>query len=61
MHRLVIWGFVLALIPLTLAVVWEFLGVVRALLSRPREEEPTPAAAPPQEPAYRVSRDYSMR
>ncbi len=44
MHRLVMWGFLLALIPLSLAVVWEIFVALRTFLIPPgRKEQVTPA------------------
>jgi hypothetical protein len=46
MHRLVIWGFVLALVPLSLAVAWEAVIMVRGLwTSTPTKESVTRAQA----------------
>jgi hypothetical protein len=52
MHRLVIWGFALALIPLTLSAVWELVVLVRATLSGTNTNESTRAPVTRREPSY---------
>jgi hypothetical protein len=39
MHRLVFWGFAIALVPLSIAVVWETVVGVRALLAQTSRKE----------------------
>ena len=39
MHRIVIWGFVLAFIPLSIAVVWEAVVVVRSFFNQQGRKE----------------------
>lgn len=44
MHRLVVWGFTLALIPLSIAVVWEAAIVLRSFLAQSVRKESMPTA-----------------
>lgn len=44
MHRLVFWGFAIALIPLSIAVVWETVVGLRAFLAHSSRKEPVSGA-----------------
>jgi hypothetical protein len=48
MHRLVIWGFALALIPLSIAAVWEAIIVLRAYLIQALRKEPASSVQSPE-------------